>query len=403
MKDLADTKNQLEVWFRDGMLIHPLDDQQAGSMDLFHALSSLCGVKQVEASKHADKLAHRIGPAENYIFVLVDGFGMNQRNFFAPSGFFVRFFEQELRAIFPSTTATVLTSLATLQWPARHSIVGWFTHLPELGFTSIPLLFQRRSDEAPLEHLGIQPDQVFPLPSFIDRFDRYCCSFVYNEYVDSSFSRWSRAETGAIGFASIDDAFKKLASYFDQSSKSSYAYLYIAEIDHLNHRYGWNDQRVREAVHSLDRRLLDLKKNLNGKTRLIVTSDHGHINVPRQNQIVLEESSPLLETLQTPPSGDLRMPLFHVRRGRKREFLKAFETSLSASFTLIDNRAAEQLRLFGPGPLSPLTKSRLGDYIGISISPCALLYNPPEKEPINFIGFHAGLSADEMRIPLFIA
>lgn len=403
MTDPISTDKQLEARFDNGTLFHPLDNRHAGSMDLFRAVASLCGVQNSESSDSVDQLRQEIGQADHYLFVIIDGLGMNQEGFFAPSGFFDTYFAKELRAFFPSTTSTVLTSLVTLQWPSQHAIVGWFTHLPDQGYTSIPLLFQRRKDETPLEKLGIKPDQVFPSPNLLSQFGRTCHSFTNKEYIDTSFGRWSRAETRATGFSNLEDAFDKLTYHLNRTPASSYTYLYLAEIDHLSHKHGWNDQSVHEAMFCIDRQLLGLKANLNRDVRIIVTSDHGHINVPKERQIFLTDADTLIETLEVPPSGDLRFPLFHVRPGKESEFLRTFESTLSENFTLISKSTAEQLRLLGPDPLSPLAKSRLGDYIGIALSPAVVLHTPPNREPIDYLGFHSGLSADEMRVPLFIA
>ena len=403
MTDPITTDKQLEGWFSNGTLSHPLDNRHAGSMDLFRAVASLCGVQHIADSENVTRLKQQIGQSDHYLFVIIDGLGMNQENFFAPSGFFDTYFTTELRALFPSTTSTVLTSLVTLQWPCQHAIVGWFTHLPDQGYTSLPLLFQRRDDETPLEQLGVGPEQVFPCPNVLSRFDRTCHSFMNEEYIDSSFGKWSRSETTAIGFSNLEHAFEKLTIHLNQARPFSYTYLYLAEIDYLSHKHGWKDQSVREAMQSIDRHLLGLRADLARDVRIIVTSDHGHINVPKERQIFLTNADALIETLEVPPSGDLRFPLFHIRPGKEKTFLRTFESTLSESFTLISKPTAEQLRLFGPDPLSPLTKSRLGDYIGIALSPAVLIYCPPNREPIDYLGFHSGLSADEMRVPLFLA
>src|ERR1051326_2084293 len=62
------------------------------------------------------------------------------------------------------------------------------------------------------------------------------------------------------------------------------------------------------------------------------------------------------------------------------------------------------MKLLGPEPLSPLAKRRFGDYIGIAIKPVTLKYKAPQHmaRP-DHLGYHAGLSPAEMRIPLIVA
>ena len=129
-------------------------------MDLFHAMASLCGSGPSELPPEANRLREEIGEARHYLFILLDGLGMNLRNHYPRHGFFNSHFHRELRAIFPSTTTSVLVSLATGLWPAEHGITGWFTHLPAAGFTFVPLLFSERFTEAPLSDLGLDVHDV---------------------------------------------------------------------------------------------------------------------------------------------------------------------------------------------------------------------------------------------------
>ena len=98
------------------------------------------------------------------------------------------------------------------------------------------------------------------------------------------------------------------------------------------------------------------------------------------------------------------MPLFHVRPGRQDEFLHLFRQKLGRHFVALPCAAAEELELFGPGKLSAPMESRIGNYLGISRNPAALIYVPPSGTPtLDHVGFHGGLHPAEMRVPLFLA
>src|SRR3990172_3184585 len=117
-------------WFESGALLHP-SAEAPNTVDLSRALASLAGVGGLEMSPAALQLAELIGEAGHYVFVLVDGLGMNLIEE-QPTGAFLRnHLALELRAVFPATTAAALTSLATGLWPAEHAVPAWWTYLPE--------------------------------------------------------------------------------------------------------------------------------------------------------------------------------------------------------------------------------------------------------------------------------
>ena len=155
-----------------GWMRHVPPRSGACSMDLFHAMASLCGNGPFELPPEASRLREEIGEARHYLFILLDGLGTNLRDYYPKRGFFNSHFHRELRAMFPSTTTSVLVSLATGLWPAEHGIIGWFTHLPAAGFTSVPLLFNERFTSTPLSDLGFDVHDVFPFQRRTDGYGR---------------------------------------------------------------------------------------------------------------------------------------------------------------------------------------------------------------------------------------
>jgi hypothetical protein len=68
---------------------------------------------------------------EHLVFVLLDGLGAEHRPQTPPESFIKRHLAMEMLTISPSTTACALTSVATADYPGRHGVAGWFTHLPD--------------------------------------------------------------------------------------------------------------------------------------------------------------------------------------------------------------------------------------------------------------------------------
>jgi hypothetical protein len=143
---------------------------------------------------------------------------------------------------------------------------------------------------------------------------------------------------------------------------------------------------------------------LAGKAKIILTADHGLIDVPAPNQTLLRAGDPFLDLLTVPPSGDARMPIFHLRPDKRSAFLDVFTQRFGESMILLDTDTADEMRLFGPEAMSTNVRRRFGDFIAFPFTPATLAYLPPEKQPGHvFFSVHAGLSPDEMHVPLCIA
>ena len=99
------------------------------------------------------------------------------------------------------------------------------------------------------------------------------------------------------------------------------------------------------------------------------------------------------------------MPIFHVKPGRHEQFIDAFNQRFGERITLGDIETLDRLRLFCPsGPMTDLAKGRFGDFVGIAHKPASVAFHPPGK-PIGhlYLALHAGLSPQEMQIPLILA
>lgn len=192
------------------------------------------------------------------------------------------------------------------------------------------------------------------------------------------------------------------AAGVERARGPSYTHVYVPQLDTLCHHCGVRDPRVRELLIELDGQMARLHEALEGRTRILISADHGHVNVGPGKVLLLEEHDPLLDDLLCPPTGDGSVPLFHVKPGRHEHFTREFRSRYGASFALLALDEVEELRLLGPEPLSPLARRRFGDYMGIAPDPTTLHYQCSEKHP-SLPGIHSGLRSGEMRIPLIVA
>ncbi len=393
MSDVA----RLRAGCASGDLLAP-DADVPNLVDLANALALLCGVRDIDATPGAQRIAREIGEADHIVFALIDGLGSNLIERMGENSFLRSHAGMELRSVFPSSTAPALTSLATALWPAEHAVPAWWTYLPEYALTSTILLFIERFAERPLVGLGVEPERVFTRPPFVTRMPRDSRLYLPKGIADSVYTRYATGGGAGHGYGDLADGIDAIIARVQQSHDSTYTYLYFPVIDGLQHALGPEHATVTAACRALDRQLARLAQGLGGRGRLVVTADHGLISVPESGKHLLAPEDELLQLLRLPPSGEPRVPFFHVRAGAHARFAALFRERLGEYFALLTADEAQELRLFGPVPLSPDARARIGDFVGVALGPDVLLSSPME-----YRGFHGGLAPDEMRVPLIIA
>jgi hypothetical protein len=220
---------------------------------------------------------------------------------------------------------------------------------------------------------------------------------------DTAYARYSRGYTDFAAYASIPHAIDLAVQRIRDASGPTYTHLYLPDVDTLCHHIGAEQPEVLPLVHRFQSELKRLADALAGRTRIVISADHGLIDVPTAQQTILRDGDRLLELLVVPPTGDARMPIFHVRDRCAEEFAACFASRMSPRMTLMATAEAERQQLFGPEKLSAVARRRFGDFVGISMQPVTMSYAPPgTAQAAPYIGQHAGLSPQEMEIPLFV-
>jgi len=394
---------RLESFFADGSLVR-LSDNRPNLVHLVRAIATIGGVEDLDAGEPVRDLVQLIGDVEHLIFVLLDGLGMNLVRKLPPTSFMQSHLKAVLTSTCPSTTACALTSIATAQYANRHGISGWFTHLPEFGVTATVLPFIDRFTGEPLGARGITPETLLKTRPILPRMTRRALTIVPSYIANTTYNTFARGGTEGRSYHAIPQAIEEIILHVRAANEPTYTHLYLPEIDTVCHKLGVDDPGVMPVIERIDAELIRLHKELKGKGRLVVSADHGLIDVPREQQTLLMADDPLLGLLEVPPSGDARMPIFHVRAEREAEFIDQFAARFSQDMVLVKTSDAQRMELFGPGPFSEHAGGHFGNFIGIPFRAATLALHPPGK-PLGdvFRAVHAGLSPEEMWVPLSVA
>ena len=383
--------------FDRGDLLRP-DASVANTVDLARAMYSLCGVPNLELTANARRMVDVIREHEHYVFVLVDGLGMNLVEQEPAAAFFKQHQAMEMRSVFPSSTAPALTSIATGAWPAQHAVPGWWTHLPDAGITATILPFTERFSKEDARKHGLTPERAFPLPALAGQMTRTSMRVTHRHIAGSVYTLYSSSGDAGVGYKSLRDGVEAVIAGIERAEGPTYTYLYVSFVDTAEHNKGVWSKAARRALRLVSTRLETMAERLAAKARIVITADHGQIDLAPEQQLFVDDDAALLGLLIAPPHTEPRGPAFHVKAGMQVAFEDNFRGRWGDRFALLTVGEADELRLFGPEEMSDEAKRRLGDYVALALEPVTLGLRP--ERPM--VGFHGGLMPDEVRVPLVV-
>jgi len=394
---MSDAERLRAAWSR-GDLARPWSAPT--TLDLAHALALATGADAPDAGDHARTLARDIASAEHIVLALVDGLGMHLVDTLSHGSFLRSQLRRELLAVFPSSTAPALTSLATQAPPAAHGVLAWFAYLEDADVQATVLPFVERYSKRPLSEFGVDAGTVLRASSQIGCLGPAPATVVPANIARSVYSGWFAGGAPTTGYTSLRGATDAIVARIAAARTPTFTYLYVPYVDATQHDYGVGHARVRRALRRVEARLERLAGRLALRhARLVVTADHGLVHVPPERQHHLAPDDPLRALLRADPSGEPRLPLFHVAPGRSEAFELAFRARFGEEFALLPSGEAAAARLFGAAPLSATARARLGDYVAVPLATTTFSY----RQETPMLGYHGGLHPDEMRVPLVVA
>lgn len=335
--------------------------------------------------------------ARNIVFVIVDGLGDGYLRANGGDGHLARHRRAAISAVFPSTTATAITTSFTGATPLQHGLTGWFTYFSEAACVAAPLPFQRRGEKA---LLGIAPERIFLERSLFDTLAVRSIVVSYRPIIDS---RYNVHHNGSAERRAYDD----LAGFIEQTAEAvrsgperKLVYAYWPDFDALAHRHGVGSAQVRAHFDALDAAFGELLSRLAGSdTLLALTADHGFIDCPAEDSIELPPS--LSALLRFPLCGERRVAFCHVHEPAN--FVARAQAVFGARAEVRPSRELLEEGWFGTGRAHPRFAERIGDVV-LVMKGLGTVKDWVAGEPRHLhIGNHGGTSEDEMRIPLVVA
>src|SRR5947207_15141799 len=100
----------------------------------------------------------------NVVLLIIDGLGDNYLVRHGAGSELARRRRRSLTSVFPSTTASAITTSYPARTPLEHGLRGWFVYFAQAGCVSAALPFRSRGDMASLTERGIEAEAIYDVP-----------------------------------------------------------------------------------------------------------------------------------------------------------------------------------------------------------------------------------------------
>lgn len=329
-------------------------------------------------------LAEVVEEATQVVLLVVDGLGwlqLQDRLALAPT--LASGTGGPITSVVPTTTATALTSLATGLVPAVHGVLGY-----RLRFGDDVLnVLGWRSERGDMR-MALPVPEIQPTPAFA------------GERVPAV----SKADFAATGFTAAHLGGSELVGWSVPSSLvvevrrllgegHRLVYAYYDGIDKVAHQYGL-DAHYDQELRFVDRLVGDLVSELSSGAALVLTADHGQVDV---GDAVRLPSAALLGGVDL-VSGEGRFRWLHARAGAAADVEAVARAEHGAEAWVMTIEQLIDERWFG-GLLAPAFVQRLGDVAIVAREPVAFL-DPADTGETCLASRHGSLTEAEMLVPL---
>ncbi|MDQ0575320.1 alkaline phosphatase family protein [Agromyces albus] len=332
------------------------------------------------------------------VVVLVDGLGA--ANIRARAGH-ARFLSSRMakrdviRTVFPSTTAAAIATFATGRMPGEHGLVGYRV----LDAANDRVINQLSGWDA-----GVVPETWQRTPTLFETArDEGMASFAIGaaRYADSGFTRAALRGAEYRPAASVADRFAEAGRLLDAGAEGL-IYLYVPELDQAAHAFGWASERWLSILELLDAELASFEPRMPRGAGLLVTADHGVIDVPAERHVFIDDRPKLLEGVRHVGGEPRCVSLYfepELGDGARTALLDGWRAAEGHRSWVLGRDEAIAAGLYGP--VDDAVRDRIGDILLAARSGIAYYdRREPNRQAEAMIGQHGSLSDEETRVPL---
>ncbi len=359
------------------------------------------------------------------VLLVIDGFGFKQFiNHLKENRFLSNLTNQgevySLTSVFPSQTTNALTTLNTGLTPQEHGLFEYFIYLKDIGIVNA-LQFERLGSKLRDKLIDKRFD-----PSILLLHDKN----IHNTLKQKGVSTYSHVnasnafnvlskllfnESKIIPSIKPSDTFVRLRKNIEENSgNSAYFFVHIDTLDTIAHEYGPDSYEysaeLSSITHLLNRELVQKLDTKTAKeTLLLLTADHGGLNIDPKKTIYLNCLPKAILNLQVNKNRKTIMPIggprelfLHIKEKKLVETKEWLVQKIGNKAQIIETKQAAEKGLFGVGIPDREVIDRTGNLMILPYRNETVWYENSESNRISFLGQHGGLHEEEMRVPFAV-
>ena len=298
---------------------------------------------------------------------------------------------------FPTTTAAALATLTTGKAPGQHGMVGYTVFDP----ANDRVIKQLSGWDSKTDPVAWQP-----MPTVFERAaasGRSAVAIGPERYRDSGFSQAVLRGAEYIGASSIGDRLERAAEWLADPGTSGIAYVYVPELDVAGHATGAESGEWTNWLEVLDAAVRDLMGRLGPDDGLIITADHGVVDIAERNHVLFDSSARLIDGVRF-VAGEPRCLQLHfapdASEAVRAATIAAWRADEGERSWIATREEAVDAGWFGE--VRPEVLPRIGDLL-VAARKGIAYYDSRTLKGNGMVGHHGSWSPAEVQVPLLRA
>lgn len=330
-------------------------------------------------------------PMDSFVVFLVDGLGDQLlRKHADEAPYLAGLLGASLTSGVPSTTATSLTSLGTGLPPGAHGVVGFTSRIPGTD----RLLEALRWDKHVDPRVWQSHDTAFgrARESGVE-------ATVVSKRMFEGTGLTEASQRGAV-YIGADTVGERISGAVRAATESrSITYLYEGELDATGHRRGCGSWAWKHQLAMIDSFAARLREALPDRVGLIVTGDHGMVDVDEGHRIDVDDEPDLMEGVSL-FGGEARFRHLYCDNGAVEDVATRWAEHLGSEGIVLTRDHAIDAGWFGA--VASDVRPRLGDVMVASMGDRAVVSTSRFPYEATLVGLHGSLTEEEMLVPLLV-
>lgn len=331
-------------------------------------------------------------PAARVVVVLVDGLGarnLAERSGHAP--FLRRLLAADDTGLvcgFPSTTTTSLGLFGTGRPGGRTGLVGYAVRNPATGELGNFVRWE-----------GVPaPEDWQHEPSLLTHVARAGVAVTSIGAVRFAGSGLTRAVLDGGRYVAVEPLADRVDAALAALRSPGLVYLYWGEVDRVGHQLGARSAEWGAALEETDAEIARLARSVPAGTELIVTADHGMVDVDPAARVDLARHEVLARDVEV-LGGEPRAPHVYLRAGVDPVWARDAWREVLGTAGVVATRA-EAVEAGWFGEVAPHVRPAIGDLV-VATTGRATIVDSVGGKPglLTMVGVHGSLTPVEVELP----